>query len=60
VENEKGNVVRCGKRGEFIKPFLPPFALTEDLSWAENPTDSEWLVNDGLQAETPYYVIQFA
>jgi alpha-mannosidase len=59
VENEKGNVVRCGKRGEFITPELEPFAFTEDLFWTENPVDSGWLIADGLKVVTPFYNIQF-
>lgn len=59
VENETGNVVRCGKKGHFIKPNLAPFETTDDFGEARNQIKPGWLLEKGLKAETPYYVIQF-
>lgn len=59
VENENGNVVRCGKTGDFIKPDLAPFETIEGFASFNEQVDTSWLIENGLEVETPYYTICF-
>ncbi|MFA9378698.1 MAG: alpha-mannosidase [Lachnotalea sp.] len=60
VEKEDGKIIRCGKKGYFIKPDLAAFATIDVLDSCEKPRDKSWLVEHDLEVETPYYKIQFA
>ncbi len=58
VENEEGNIIRCGKKGSFVIPDMKPFE-TKEISFLK-PDLTGWLKEDGLNVETPYYRITFA
>jgi len=86
VENDHGNLIRCGKRGSFVQPDMKPFEAKEIIFTADEDGEtkeitatedqdretkeitvtadqdregSEWLSEDGLRIETPYYRIAF-
>lgn len=58
VEEEQGSVLRCGRRGRFVQPALPAFGTAETLPGLQ-PVE-EWLEQDGLRVDTPFYTLTFA
>lgn len=64
VENENGNITRCGKKGSFVFPDMKPFER-KDIHFLREDIDStrekinDWCKVDGLMVETPNYKILF-